>query len=926
MKKQTYLFSLAVIIDASATAFAQNAIGFGSQTTKNSELITKNSLKGSGMCFTPNKGQIADTKGNPCPDILYKGDGGGADVYLRKTGMSYVTSNIGEVMHEIDKEVEIKKYDLSFSQAQAEELKRQLQEKALIKIQRTDVDFEGSNPIPQTQNEEEVEGYTNYYYAHCPNGITNVKSYNRVVQKNIYTGIDVVYYGGKQNGLKYDIVVNPGANPNDIKLKYTGAKIKLNGSKLIVQSELGETVETLPKVYQNINGKIVDVGCEYKLEMVRGSKPEAGSEENQHLTSNIQQQFIVSFKLSNYQTQFPLVIDPWATYYGGNQLEEAGSLALDKTGNLLITGRTEGATFPVGPGIVIQPLYGGGLCDVLVLKFTSTGARTWATFYGGNGIEIGMGIDTDNANNVVITGYTSGGGFPTGSTGINTVHQSLNAGTQDVFVVKLTSAGSLLWATLFGGQYQDMSTGVTIDNADNVVVSGINIGGGFPTGQTSSNVVHQPASGGVISSGSTYDAIVIKFSSTGSFLWATYYGGNKDDAAYNICTDNLNNVLITGSSYGGTFPISKTGTNISQQPLYGGGAMDVFIVKFAANGSLLWATFYGGTAAEEARNITTDAADNVIIIGYNAGGNFPTGQTGANVVHQSVYAGGNGDAIIVKLSSSGSLLWATYYGTTSWEYGLQITTDKNNTIFIALDMEDVPATDLEPCAYQSVYNAGDNKLVPFGPVPEDQQIVKFNEYGKKICATYLGGNKEDDLDAGGGIAIDDNGFYILGYTTGNFPVTPSAFQTMFGGVGGTGSSYIKDLYIAQLCANICESKTLELAYTANTTTSCMNTPVKFTPSVTNSCDTTGYRFHWVFAGGTPTVSDSVSPTVKFSGAGNYDVKLVVTTLCKKYSITKTNYITVNNCGCTLSAQYTKGTANCSNCGCKEWIMLTPHCS
>ncbi|MCC6691202.1 MAG: hypothetical protein IT235_06675 [Bacteroidia bacterium] len=224
MGKKFYLFSLATIIAASVTAFAQNTIGFGSPTTKNQELITKNSLKGSGMLFTPNKGQRADREGNLHPEILYKGDGGGADVYLRRTGVSYVTSNMGEVMHEINTEVELKKIDQNFSQQQVEELKRKLEEKALIKVNRTDVDFEGSNPNPQTLTEEEVEGYTNYYYAHCPNGITNVKSYNRVVQKNIYNGIDVIYYGGKQSGLKYDIVVNPGADPKQIKLKYNWVK------------------------------------------------------------------------------------------------------------------------------------------------------------------------------------------------------------------------------------------------------------------------------------------------------------------------------------------------------------------------------------------------------------------------------------------------------------------------------------------------------------------------------------------------------------------------------------------------------------------------------------------------------------------------------------------------------------------------------
>src|SRR5574337_1376171 len=129
MKKYFHIFCSAALLIACLTSFAQNAIGFGSQTTKNS-------LKGSGMMFTPNKGQIADTKGNFRPDILYKGDGGGAEIYLRKTGVSYVTSNMGEVMHEINTEVELKKIDQNFSQQQVEELKRKLEEKALIKVNR----------------------------------------------------------------------------------------------------------------------------------------------------------------------------------------------------------------------------------------------------------------------------------------------------------------------------------------------------------------------------------------------------------------------------------------------------------------------------------------------------------------------------------------------------------------------------------------------------------------------------------------------------------------------------------------------------------------------------------------------------------------------------------------------------------------------
>ncbi|MCC6691393.1 MAG: PKD domain-containing protein, partial [Bacteroidia bacterium] len=164
-------------------------------------------------------------------------------------------------------------------------------------------------------------------------------------------------------------------------------------------------------------------------------------------------------------------------------------------------------------------------------------------------------------------------------------------------------------------------------------------------------------------------------------------------------------------------------------------------------------------------------------------------------------------------------------------------------------------------------------------------------------------------------AINNNFLYLAGYATAGLPFTSGAFQPTF-----AGGNY--DAFFAQLCVNLCEQKVLGLAYNASSTSVCVSAPIKFTPSVNNACDTTGYKFHWVFTGGTPAVSDSVSPTVKFAGAGNYDVKLVVTTLCKKDSLTKINYITVNSCGgCTLKAQYTKGTANCSNCGCKEWVMV-----
>lgn len=85
------------------------------------------------------------------------------------------------------------------------------------------MDFEGCNNSILTINEDEIDGYQNYYYAHCPNGLTNLKQYNKVTYKNTYNNIDVSYFGDEQNGIKYDIIVQAHADPNQIKLHWRGA-------------------------------------------------------------------------------------------------------------------------------------------------------------------------------------------------------------------------------------------------------------------------------------------------------------------------------------------------------------------------------------------------------------------------------------------------------------------------------------------------------------------------------------------------------------------------------------------------------------------------------------------------------------------------------------------------------------------------------
>ena len=842
MKQLLFSFVLSITVVAiicPATICASNHLK--NNTTPGQREIPPQSLRGNGMGFTPNKGQIIDISGNLRPDILYKGYGGGAGIYLRKTGISYVFNNAGELKRE--------------EEAGLPGLKNEAPKAQMLKLQRVDVDFVNCNANTKMLTVDKMEGYTNYYYAHCPQGITNVNSYNQVTAKNIYNYIDIKYYGGKAKGLKYDIVVNPGGDPDDIKLQYSGVeKIKLENEKLIITTSLGGVGEYMPKVYQNINGEIINVKAAYAL--------------NSCGESNTSQTFYrVGFRLGKYNKNYSLIIDPWATYCGGTGEDSGVDVATDNSGNVVITGNTKSVNFPV---LGASQVSNAGLSDVFVVKFNSAGVRQWATYYGGNMDDNGSAITTDNADNVLITGITTSSVFPVFS-GNQMVY---GGGASDVFVVKFNNNGLLQWSSYYGGSSGEGGSDIATDNAGYVVITGRTASTDFPV----SGVSQIYGGGG--------DAFIVKFDTNGLLQWSTYYGGSKGDDGSGIDTDAAGNVVIVGNTLSLDLPVPN-----GYQIIFGGGKGEACAAYFSPAGILQWGTYYGGSAADGGYGIVADNAGNIIIAGGTTSLDLPVFSG-----YQMVYGGGS-DGFLVKFNPDGTCQWATYYGGTTPDFFLDVAVDGNNNIYLTSEMEDRLIGSLaDACAYQTL--PGDT-LYGYG-YPEDMLIIKYTTSGQKICTTYLGGLGEDDIDLGGGIAIYGTSLYVTESTIGIYPVTAGAFQTLYAGpnhfpapggyepFGGAGEAILN-----QICTNICEGKTLDLNYTANVTNVCINAPVTFTPSVNNSCDTTGYRFQWIFTGGIPASSSSANATVVYNVPGTYPVKLLLTTICKTDSIT--NYIIVSSC-------------------------------
>jgi len=235
-------------------------------------------------------------------------------------------------------------------------------------------------------------------------------------------------------------------------------------------------------------------------------------------------------------------------------------------------------------------------------------------------------------------------------------------------------------------------------------------------------------------------------------FWCTYYGGAMEECFNSVTTDVDGNLFLTGWTDSPNFPVSDAGT------FYQGvksADEEAVILKFSPSHTLLWATFYGGNHEDWGHSIATDNAGNVFVAGETVSNTFPTYNAGT---YYDGVLGSDEDVFILKFDNNGNRLWATFYGGSKKEGGYSICTDAAGNIFIAgyTDSNDFPK--LNAGTYYQAAMAG----------IEDIFILKFDNSGNRLWATYCGGNL---FDNGYGIASDISGnIFITGITKStNFP-------------------------------------------------------------------------------------------------------------------------------------------------------------
>ena len=223
----------------------------------------------------------------------------------------------------------------------------------------------------------------------------------------------------------------------------------------------------------------------------------------------------------------------WVKTFGGQEPQSVSSIDVDASGNVYTTGYFyTSADFDPGPNVFY--LISEGENDVFVSKLDSMGNFIWAKQFGNYDEDEGLSIATDNSGNVYTTGtFKVTVDFDPGQGGYNLI----SAGSEDIFISKLDSTGSFIWAKSFGNISVEKGLDITLDNSGNV----------YAVGQFTGTVDFDPGPGVFnLNSNGDYDLFICKLTSSGNLVWAKSMGALGVDLGGSIAVDDLNNVYTTG--------------------------------------------------------------------------------------------------------------------------------------------------------------------------------------------------------------------------------------------------------------------------------------------------------------------------------------------------------------------------------------------
>ncbi len=624
----------------------------------------------------------------------------------------------------------------------------------------------GANPDASLEPLDPLPVRTSYFRGSdsrtWKEGIAN---YARVRYRSIYQGIDAVFYS-RRSTLEYDFEISPGADPAAIELEFGGCdrlRIEPSGD-LVMSTAAGDVRWKKPEIRQSIRGRQTEVPGGYVLkgqvvtlrvgaydrslplivdpvlsfstylgsvgnEAIRGMATDTsgniyvtGSTTSTDLpAAGLQKQFAgkgsTLLGVVTIGDAFVAKFSPsgsllYLTYLGGSAEDVGSALAVDKSGNVYVTGYTDSSDFPVTSSAAQKTWAGRGgnllvqLGDAFVAKIGPDGNQLlYSTFLGGRNDDYGSAIVLDASGDAYIAGGTLSADLPVSSNAAQTTYK--RSGTQqtfprfnaplltsgDAFIAKINSAGtSVLALTYLGGSYDELAWALALDSNGSLYVAGNTLSTDFPT---TSGAFQSRFAGSDLTNNIFFnlgDGFVTKLTGDlSTILYSTYLGGAGDDAVSAIAIDSAGNAYVTGAT---------TSSNLATATAFGrsykgpAGAPvadqligDAFVAKIAPDGkSLGFFTYLGGSSDDVGMAIALDGSGNIVVTGSTQSLNFPTSSDAlqSKSPQATAQVGGGGPGFLSIIDPTGkTLIYSSYFGGTASDIPTSLAIDATGAILVA---------------------------------------------------------------------------------------------------------------------------------------------------------------------------------------------------------------------------------------------------
>jgi hypothetical protein len=682
--------------------------------------------------FTGNRGQLLNTDGDPEPSIRYYSRSTYPNTYLTDSRVSYVFSHLDTIPSSDD---------------------------TLTCIDLTFPNSSNTRP-PLAAGLEEQDWHYNYYLPHIPDGRERVPSVNKVLFADIYANTDAIF-GHGQDGLFIRLICKPGSTPSDIKLRFSGQtslSILSNGS-LKAETILEDLIIPAPTaIFIAANGTetaaswtpAFSIGSNGDVSVSTGTVPsgstlviKSGREREEDnapcnlfwstyfgdtnhevaLGNDVRQENGDMFFTGNTTSPFfPVSIDPWQgeiggvmdvfvakfmqpdikswiTFYGGNELggkTESGFAVKYNPANesVYCVGKTCATDFPLWQSSgyfddVFSPV--GSSSRGFILKFNSpNGILTWGTFFGepnGEGGESVLNLEILSNGNAVIVGESARttNTFPFSNTGFQQDGEGI--------IAEFTSENELLWATRLSYPAYDIAEGA---NNDIWVL-------GYASHDTEDDFLPSGAMNTENFHGGISDAYVMRFNSSRNLIWGSFIGGVETEYPNSIVTSPDGSFYISGTTSSIDFPVKSVGDpsdiRRNNATLIAGENNNIFVSKFAFDGSLIWSRFFNyanqGKVLKSVfqanfsvgNAMSTDGNGTIFLTGYTFSSGFKPLVKGSECSESLFYdVIKPADAFMIIIDPQYYVAYSTFWGGTGsdrgWTISHGINPDNNKNFVI----------------------------------------------------------------------------------------------------------------------------------------------------------------------------------------------------------------------------------------------------